>query len=153
MQFNTVSPNCLPQAWLVPPNLAAVKPATPRDTMAQSMEGDKLAPKDKGGGRRSLDSRNGSRSGSGSGSGSGYESGETVASYYSEDDYDDSAYGTMARFVPTLVLERLRDSGELSLSSSNRTLSGAASADASSSKGSLSPPSGTAEEGVNVPKV
>lgn len=70
------------------------------------------------------------------GTGSEYDSAESGA--YSEDDYDDSAYGTMARFVPTLVLERLRSEGEAAMSNQ---------------------PSGAAEavvdaaEGANVPKV
>lgn len=34
----------------------------------------------------------------------------------SDDDFDDTAYGTMARFVPTLVLERLRAEGEAAVS-------------------------------------
>lgn len=70
------------------------------------------------------------------GTGSEYDSAESGA--YSEDDYDDSAYGTMARFVPTLVLERLRSEGEAAMSNQP---SGAAEAVAD------------AAEGANVPKV
>ncbi|CAM9560871.1 unnamed protein product, partial [Ectocarpus sp. 13 AM-2016] len=39
----------------------------------------------------------------------GYESVESMGS---EDEFDDNQYGTMARFVPTLVLERLRAVGQ-----------------------------------------
>lgn len=46
--------------------------------------------------------------GGGSGSESEGESSE-------EDDFDDISYGTMARFVPTLVLERLRNLGEAAM--------------------------------------
>lgn len=70
------------------------------------------------------------------GTGSEYDSAESGA--YTEDDYDDSAYGTMARFVPTLVLERLRSEGEAAMSNQP---SGAAEAVAD------------AAEGANVPKV
>ena len=70
------------------------------------------------------------------GTGSEYDSAESGA--YSEDDYDDSAYGTMASFVPTLVLERLRSEGEAAMSNQP---SGAAEAVAD------------AVEGANVPKV
>lgn len=70
------------------------------------------------------------------GTGSEYDSAESGA--YSGDDYDDSAYGTMARFVPTLVLERLRSEGEAAMS---KQPSGAAEAVVD------------AAEGANVPKV
>lgn len=81
------------------------------------------------------------RKGSGStpdDAGSESDSAESVA--YSEDDYDDSAYGTMARFVPTLVLERLRTEGEAALASQS---SGAGAAEVVAD----------APEGANVPKV
>lgn len=70
--------------------------------------------------------------------GSGSDSAESGA--YSEDDYDDSAYGTMARFVPTLVLERLRSEGEAAMASKS---SGAGAVDVVTD----------APEGANVPKV
>ncbi|CAN0120172.1 unnamed protein product [Ectocarpus sp. 4 AP-2014] len=41
-----------------------------------------------------------------------YDGYESVESMGSEDEFDDNQYGTMARFVPTLVLERLRAAGQ-----------------------------------------
>lgn len=72
------------------------------------------------------------------GTGSEYDSAQSGA--YSEDDFDDSAYGTMARFVPTLVLERLRNEGEAAMSNQS---SGAAEVAVDVD----------APEGANVPKV
>lgn len=69
--------------------------------------------------------------------GSGYESGESMA--YSEDEIDDIDYGTMARFVPTLVLERLRMVGEAAITSQ----SSAAGAEISAQR----------VEMINVPQV
>lgn len=45
--------------------------------------------------------------------GSGYESINSLG--YSDDNCDDADYATMARFVPTLLLERLRTVGEATM--------------------------------------
>lgn len=73
------------------------------------------------------------------GGGNGHESeGESS----DEDDFDDISYGTMARFVPTLVLERLRNVGEAAMANKQSSLS------ESGGKGSA----GRVER-ANVPKV
>lgn len=66
---------------------------------------------------------------------------------YSEDDLDDTAFGTMARFVPTLVLERLRVLGKATLALRSAGKSGAdAAADAAAAEADIA-------ETENVPKV
>lgn len=83
--------------------------------------------------------RRASRASSLRGGGIGHESeGESSE----EDDFDDISYGTMARFVPTLVLERLRNVGEAAMANKQSSLS------ESEGKGSAG-----RVEGANVPKV
>lgn len=73
------------------------------------------------------------------GRGNGHESeGESS----DEDDFDDISYGTMARFVPTLVLERLRNVGEAAMANKKSSL---AESEGKGSAGRV--------EGANVPKV
>lgn len=75
-----------------------------------------------------------------SGNSRGLETGDSDSE---DDDYDDIAYGTMARFVPTLVLERLRAEGEASRS---RGSSGGASSAPNLSASDKA-------EGPNIPQV
>lgn len=79
----------------------------------------------------------------------GYQSGGGASSSDSEDDdIDDTSYGTMARFVPTLVLERLRAVGEATVA--NKTAGTGAAPSALAGADDRKAADGTAR---NVPQV